>query len=240
MWYCAVLLIRDPKTLWFAFSHEHIASDVSFWLFTSELPVTLNLVLILLRCWNYFQLKVKRQGDKNVRCTMLFMLNYMPPQFKLDSRLGRLLGIHTNSRPVIIQGLWEYIKSHKLQVVKKWLDQWYCVKFCCMMQITFFVVFCCCKYQFVKLSVVKVVSVCVSCFHFPTGYARTGVDQLWSLSWANFGKTKASVCWDTAAFAAVVASTGPHCSSPYNKCWSCWCQEASLLRHRGDKLSVTA
>nr|CAB3266383.1 SWI/SNF-related matrix-associated actin-dependent regulator of chromatin subfamily D member 1 [Phallusia mammillata] len=59
--------------------------------------------------------QVKRHGDKNVKCTMLFMLNYMPPQFKLDGRLARLLGIHTQSRPVIIQGLWQYIKSHKLQ-----------------------------------------------------------------------------------------------------------------------------
>ncbi|CAK8683494.1 unnamed protein product [Clavelina lepadiformis] len=59
--------------------------------------------------------QVKRHGDKNVRCTMLFMLNYLPPQFKLDGRLARLLGIHTQSRPVIIQALWQYIKTHKLQ-----------------------------------------------------------------------------------------------------------------------------
>lgn len=65
---------------------------------------------------HYFLSQVKRVGDKNVRCTMLFMLNYLPPQFKLDSRLARLLGIHTQTRPVIIQGLWQYIKSHKLQV----------------------------------------------------------------------------------------------------------------------------
>lgn len=36
-------------------------------------------------------------------------------QFKLDSRLARLLGIHTQTRPVIISALWQYIKSHKLQ-----------------------------------------------------------------------------------------------------------------------------
>lgn len=59
--------------------------------------------------------QVKRPGDKNVRCTMLFMLNYLPPQFKLDSRLARLLGIHTQTRQVIIQALWQYIKKHKLQ-----------------------------------------------------------------------------------------------------------------------------
>lgn len=59
--------------------------------------------------------QVKRPGEKNVRCTMLFMLNYLPQQYKLDGRLARLLGIHTQTRPVIIQALWQYIKSHKLQ-----------------------------------------------------------------------------------------------------------------------------
>lgn len=40
---------------------------------------------------------------------------FKPPQFKLDPRLARLLGIHTQTRPVIIQALWQYIKTHKLQ-----------------------------------------------------------------------------------------------------------------------------
>lgn len=44
-------------------------------------------------------------------CAILFK----PPQFKLDPRLARLLGIHTQTRPVIIQALWQYIKTHKLQ-----------------------------------------------------------------------------------------------------------------------------
>src|SRR5690348_17410418 len=38
-----------------------------------------------------------------------------PLQFKLDPRLARLLGIHTQTRPVIINALWQYIKTHKLQ-----------------------------------------------------------------------------------------------------------------------------
>lgn len=58
---------------------------------------------------------MKRPGDVNVRCTVLLMLDYQPPQFKLDPRLARLLGIHTQTRPVIIQALWQYIKTHKLQ-----------------------------------------------------------------------------------------------------------------------------
>ncbi|KAJ1527518.1 hypothetical protein ONE63_007489 [Megalurothrips usitatus] len=59
--------------------------------------------------------QVKRPGDKNVRCTILLLLDYQPLQFKLDPRLARLLGVHTQTRPVIIQALWQYIKTHKLQ-----------------------------------------------------------------------------------------------------------------------------
>uniref|UniRef100_A0A8C6B6U3 DM2 domain-containing protein n=1 Tax=Monodon monoceros TaxID=40151 RepID=A0A8C6B6U3_MONMO len=64
--------------------------------------------------------QVKRSGHVNVRCTVLLMLDYQPPQFKLDPRLARLLGIHTQTRPVIIQALWQYIKTHKLQDPHEW------------------------------------------------------------------------------------------------------------------------
>jgi hypothetical protein len=63
-----------------------------------------------------FCFQVKRPGDKNVRCTILLLLDYQPLQFKLDPRLARLLGVHTQTRPVIISALWQYIKTHKLQV----------------------------------------------------------------------------------------------------------------------------
>lgn len=59
--------------------------------------------------------QVKRPGDQNVKCTLLLMLDYQPMQFKLDIRLARLLGIHTQTRPVIINALWQYIKTHRLQ-----------------------------------------------------------------------------------------------------------------------------
>lgn len=59
--------------------------------------------------------QVKRPGDKNVRCTILLLLDYQPHQFKLDPRLARLLGVHTQTRPVIITALWQYVKTHKLQ-----------------------------------------------------------------------------------------------------------------------------
>jgi len=59
--------------------------------------------------------QVKRPGDVTVRCTILLLLDYQPLQFKLDTRLARLLGVHTQTRPVIINALWQYIKTHKLQ-----------------------------------------------------------------------------------------------------------------------------
>ncbi|UYV76404.1 SMARCD2 [Cordylochernes scorpioides] len=49
------------------------------------------------------------------RCEMLSSGLLQPLQYKLDSRLARLLGIHTQTKPVIIASLWQYIKTHKLQ-----------------------------------------------------------------------------------------------------------------------------
>lgn len=38
-----------------------------------------------------------------------------PPQYKLDPRLARLLGVHTQTRAAIMQALWLYIKHNQLQ-----------------------------------------------------------------------------------------------------------------------------
>ncbi|KAM3823410.1 SWI/SNF-related matrix-associated actin-dependent regulator of chromatin subfamily D member 2 [Vipera latastei] len=59
--------------------------------------------------------QVKRPGDVNVKCTLLLMLDHQPPQYKLDPRLARLLGVHTQTRASIMQALWLYIKYNKLQ-----------------------------------------------------------------------------------------------------------------------------
>ena len=56
-------------------------------------------------------------GDRDVKCTMMFMLNHEPSQFKLEVRLARLLGVHTATRSTIIHSLWQYIKKNKLQVL---------------------------------------------------------------------------------------------------------------------------
>ncbi|XP_066519966.1 SWI/SNF-related matrix-associated actin-dependent regulator of chromatin subfamily D member 2 [Hoplias malabaricus] len=59
--------------------------------------------------------QVKRPGDVSVKCTLLLMLDHQPPQYKLEPRLARLLGIHTQTRASIMQALWLYIKNNKLQ-----------------------------------------------------------------------------------------------------------------------------
>lgn len=43
------------------------------------------------------------------------VLILQPPQYKLDPRLARLLGVHTQTRASIMQALWLYIKHNKLQ-----------------------------------------------------------------------------------------------------------------------------
>ena len=49
----------------------------------------------------------------------MLLLDYQPAQYKLDPRLARLLGIHTQTRPVIINALWQYIKVTRV----KWTNQ---------------------------------------------------------------------------------------------------------------------
>lgn len=50
-----------------------------------------------------------------MKCCNAITPSPQPPQFKLDPRLARLLGIHTQTRSCIIQALWQYIKTNKLQ-----------------------------------------------------------------------------------------------------------------------------
>lgn len=48
--------------------------------------------------------------------SLIFMVTFsQPPQFKLDPRLARLLGLHTQSRSAIVQALWQYVKTNRLQ-----------------------------------------------------------------------------------------------------------------------------
>ncbi|RDD40204.1 SWI/SNF-related matrix-associated actin-dependent regulator of chromatin subfamily D member 1 [Trichoplax sp. H2] len=44
--------------------------------------------------------QIKRPGDTAVQCTLILNLDNQIPQYKLDARLSRLLGIHTQTRAV--------------------------------------------------------------------------------------------------------------------------------------------
>lgn len=48
-------------------------------------------------------------------CFVPMLFFDQPPQYKLDPRLARLLGVHTQTRASIMQALWLYIKNNKLQ-----------------------------------------------------------------------------------------------------------------------------
>lgn len=59
--------------------------------------------------------QVRRPGDLPVKCTILFQLEHQPPHFKLDPRLAKIIGKPTETRPAVINALWQYIKSRTLQ-----------------------------------------------------------------------------------------------------------------------------
>nr|XP_030725166.1 LOW QUALITY PROTEIN: SWI/SNF-related matrix-associated actin-dependent regulator of chromatin subfamily D member 2-like [Globicephala melas] len=64
--------------------------------------------------------QVKPPGDLNVKCTCLLVLAHQPPQYKSDPRLGRLLGVHTQTRAAVTQALRLYIKHNQLQDGHEW------------------------------------------------------------------------------------------------------------------------
>lgn len=59
--------------------------------------------------------QVRRPGDKPVKCMILFQLEHQPPQFKIDPRLAKAIGMTTDTRPAIINAIWQYVKTKTLQ-----------------------------------------------------------------------------------------------------------------------------
>ncbi|KAE9548458.1 hypothetical protein FO519_008327, partial [Halicephalobus sp. NKZ332] len=59
--------------------------------------------------------QVKRPGDRDVTCTILLSLDHQPMKYKLQSNLAKLLGIALETRPRVIEALWQYVRSHNLQ-----------------------------------------------------------------------------------------------------------------------------
>ncbi|XP_057293002.1 SWI/SNF-related matrix-associated actin-dependent regulator of chromatin subfamily D member 1-like isoform X1 [Hydractinia symbiolongicarpus] len=62
-----------------------------------------------------FQVKRPLSVNKSIKCSIYMMMEYQPSKFKLSAQLARVLGIHTQTRPMIISTLWQYIKRNKLQ-----------------------------------------------------------------------------------------------------------------------------
>ena len=54
---------------------------------------------------------------KHTAYLWFFIICYKPPQYKLEPRLARLMGIHTQTRPVIVNAIWQYIKVRKLKKI---------------------------------------------------------------------------------------------------------------------------
>ena len=69
-------------------------------LYKIKLLLLLSLGLACFSSVHHHTPQVKRPGDVAVRCTILLLLDYQPLQFKLDQRLARLLGVHTQTRYV--------------------------------------------------------------------------------------------------------------------------------------------
>ena len=63
-------------------------------------------------------LKPEASGLLEISPSEYFSLFFQPPQYKLDPRLARLMGIHTQTRPVIVNAIWQYIKVSERNAVQ--------------------------------------------------------------------------------------------------------------------------
>ncbi|EPX74602.1 SWI/SNF and RSC complex subunit Ssr3 [Schizosaccharomyces octosporus yFS286] len=61
------------------------------------------------------ELKLKRNGDQNVKINILLYPDEHPERYKLSSAFANLLAIKEGTRPTIVTALWQYIKFHRLQ-----------------------------------------------------------------------------------------------------------------------------
>lgn len=59
--------------------------------------------------------QVRRNGDRPVKCFIIFQLEHQPRHYKIDKRLARLLQKQQDTRPAIITAIWQYIKNKSLQ-----------------------------------------------------------------------------------------------------------------------------
>jgi SWI/SNF-related matrix-associated actin-dependent regulator of chromatin subfamily D len=59
--------------------------------------------------------QIRRPGDVATKATIIVNLVHDPAQYKLPSKLGKLIGVHTANRPNIVHAAWQYIKANNLQ-----------------------------------------------------------------------------------------------------------------------------
>lgn len=59
--------------------------------------------------------EINRMISIPTHSTILLYLEHAPAKYKLDKHLADILDLHTATRPSVILGLWEYIKSKNLQ-----------------------------------------------------------------------------------------------------------------------------
>lgn len=59
--------------------------------------------------------EIKRECNTDTEVSIHLYLNYYPARFKLSADLGKLLDMHTETKPRIITTLWQYVKLHRLQ-----------------------------------------------------------------------------------------------------------------------------
>ncbi|KAI4319035.1 hypothetical protein MLD38_032684 [Melastoma candidum] len=59
--------------------------------------------------------EVKRKGDKEFTALVRLELNNVPEKFKLSPGLAEILGFDVDTRPRILQAIWHYVKTRRLQ-----------------------------------------------------------------------------------------------------------------------------
>ncbi|ELR11094.1 SWIB/MDM2 domain containing protein [Acanthamoeba castellanii str. Neff] len=58
--------------------------------------------------------EIKRAGDAETTAKIILHLDYAPNRFKLSPALGGALGMHTDTRPKIVLGVWQYVRANRL------------------------------------------------------------------------------------------------------------------------------
>ncbi|CAO3703849.1 unnamed protein product [Rhizopus stolonifer] len=63
----------------------------------------------------YDTIEIKRKGDMNINCRIVFHLEHNPQKYKLSPILSDLLDTQLDTKLQIVMGIWNYCKMQKLQ-----------------------------------------------------------------------------------------------------------------------------